>query len=133
MAINGATGKFAFRVNGVYEPWCCMLDGGLPVYRNKLDKDIWLEFFESTWYVWSTWRRQDVHYGHLSQYVGRPCLPQNCSAWEIHKRYGYEPTPAPSLTVTLLSPPPSEIEDIVQQLQDKYDNKVLCKLEFAYH
>ena len=124
IVIQGATGINADIVNGIYELTTEVSDG-LPVLQKKDNHGIRLEYFEYRWWILlrSTFghagrREGSIQYAYID--AGYPCLPQSCEVgmWRPDMGVGGGGwIIVPSLTVTLLSPLPSDVQDIVQQAQ----------------
>ena len=95
--IYGATGPRSHFVNGIYE-LTEEICNSQPVYRKKIDKNIWLECVSSygnlAWHVKPTGNRgayNRTSYGFCQKISGNTELPLGCivGGWEIGTGQGF--------------------------------------------
>ena len=125
--IENVTGPHEFDINGVYEP-TIELCGGLPAFQKKGSGNVWLEYYSSKWYV-----RPKIDRGTKKGWAfimsERPCFPHDCDegAWFADMDVdSNEFESAPLVALTLLSAPLSDLNNIVEQVQEAYDVEVLA-------
>ena len=83
--IEGATGVYAVRINGFYEPIEEMV-GRASVYRKLGDADTWIEYCESgrKWFVKATSSRgKNTGYAYASMSPPKPLEECPLSCWKV--------------------------------------------------
>ena len=125
LLVANASGPHAHKVNGVFEPTTEMCDG-LPVFQNKGNGDLWLQFFRLEWSVVSTdYRGTSKSYAFISTGAAGMCLPQDCPRGEWQVWMGGEGKQRdPAVTVTVLSDLPNNTLALVEEAILLYNEKV---------